>query len=86
MRVFDLQPGMQFKFPFSGGEGKVSTFITWKDQHPIWPSLALVIWRLPGGEYSFDALSLVQELPWMPIEQSKEERTQNLFTAMGIGG
>lgn len=56
MIVADLTPG-----DLIGNAGQAALYVT-QSQHPIWPSLRLVIWRLSDGTWSFDALSADQEV------------------------
>lgn len=52
--VCDLVPGDTVVL-----NGTPAIFIT-RTQHPLWPQLELVIWRLPDGSWSHDALSVDQ--------------------------
>lgn len=56
IRVRDLQPGDVVVHASSS-----ATFVA-QAEHPIWPSLRLVIWRLRDGSWSHDALSPEQEV------------------------
>lgn len=38
-----------------------ATFIA-RTQHPIWPSMQLVVWRLADGTWSHDALRMQQDV------------------------
>lgn len=42
-------------------DGRAATFIT-STQHPLWPHLQMVIWRLADGSWSHDALSHAQDV------------------------
>ena len=85
MRVNDLIPGMQFK-SFLPEEPGVITFIITHTLHPLYPELALVIWKMPNGGYSFDALDLRQELPYQPYPFNNPELLkQNLRGALQPG-
>ena len=70
-RVEELRPG---DLVTNGGMSAV--FIA-RCQHPLWPHLALVIWRLIGGpeEWSHDALDLRQDVGEVqPGDQAERER------------
>ena len=54
--VEDLLPG-DVVTSFFGS----ATFVARTD-HPIWPGLQLVIWRMDDGSWSLDALSAQQEV------------------------
>lgn len=54
--VRELQPGQVVTGPAGS-----ATFIT-HTQHPIWPHLRLVIWRLADGGISLDALDAGQDV------------------------
>lgn len=56
VKVSDLDPG---DLVVNGGAEAV--FIA-RTQHPVWPVLQLVIWRLGDGTVSLDALSADQEV------------------------
>ncbi len=53
--VADLIPGDIVDVPVAGA----GTFVA-RCQHPIWPHLQLVIWRLADGTWSLDALDARQ--------------------------
>lgn len=57
MIVAQLTPGDLI----GSAAGRTALYIT-QSEHPIWPSLRLVIWRLSDGTWSFDALSSQQEV------------------------
>lgn len=38
-------------------------------EHPIWPSLQLVIWRMPDGSWSHDALDARQDVGQIAADQ-----------------
>jgi hypothetical protein len=74
----DLLPG---DLVVLGGQSAV--FIT-RTQHPIFPSLQLVIWKMPDGwdfEWSLDALSADQEVG-VVIGSTGDERMERLRKAM----
>jgi hypothetical protein len=56
MRVSELVPGDVIEF--SGSRG---LYIA-QAEHPIWPALRLVVWRLEGGGWSHDALHPHQDV------------------------
>lgn len=41
--------------------GHSAVFVA-QTQHPLWPHLRLVVWRLPDGTWSHDALSALQDV------------------------
>lgn len=53
MKLRDLLPGMVLE----DVEGHKHTFVAFVPMHPIWPELALVVWRRDDGEWFHDALS-----------------------------
>lgn len=56
-RVRDLQSGDEVR-----NAGMSAVFVV-ATQHPIWPSLQLVVWRMPDGNgWSHDALDARQEI------------------------
>lgn len=55
-RVIDLQPGDLVTL------GDRSAVFIVQAEHPLWPVLQLVVWRLDDGTASFDALSSIQEV------------------------
>ena len=87
MRVQDLVPGMQIphRGPYIGLGSEVATFVARVDEHPVWPNLALVIWRMPdgwpSGVWSHDALSPAQDVG-EPLPSTVEERQRNLRAAL----
>jgi hypothetical protein len=58
-RVIDLIPGDVVEN--DDPQGRKGTFIA-QAQHPIWPSLRLVLWKMSDGTWSFDALDYYQEI------------------------
>lgn len=60
VKVLDLLPGDVFATsPIAPEEHAM--FIA-RTQHPIWPHLQLVIWRMTGGRWSHDALDILQDV------------------------
>lgn len=82
-RVVDLIPGDEVTI--FGGSSAV--FVARTD-HPIWPNLQLVVWRLPKGhpigEWSHDALSPVQEVG--DVTRSTPDERQARLRAALLGG
>jgi len=60
--------------------GRTGTFIGRSD-HPRYPSLALVVWRLDNGTVSFDALSYQQEVG--EVVSDRDDWSLNLHAALG---
>jgi hypothetical protein len=60
--------------------GLQATFVV-RTQHPIWPALCLVVWKLWDGTWSFDALSDAQEVGrLLPSDHEiRQERLQNVL-------
>jgi len=56
MMVYELTPGDVITV----GESR-ATFIA-RTQHPLYPSLCLVVWVLDNGQISLDALASVQDI------------------------
>jgi hypothetical protein len=54
--VADLTPGDLIE-----NAGQTALYVA-QAEHPIWPHLRLVIWRLSDGTWSFDALDSHQEV------------------------
>lgn len=54
--VYALVPG-----DIVATDDRSGTFIT-ATQHPLWPHLQLVIWRMDDGSWSHDALSAHQDV------------------------
>lgn len=50
-------------------------------EHPIYPQLRLVVWRLNDGSWSHDALSPLQEVG-TPEPSTADERSARLLTAL----
>lgn len=73
--VRDLQPG---DVVVHGGES--ATFVA-QTEHPIWPHLRLVIWRLRDGSWSHDALASGQEIG-VALPATAAERRTSLRAAL----
>jgi hypothetical protein len=56
MRVTDLKPGQYIE-----NGGMAATFVTFTN-HPLDRGMALVIWQLDSGEWSFDSLHPLQDV------------------------
>lgn len=54
---------------------KRGTFIA-HTKHPIWPSLQLVIWKMSDDTWSFDALSLNQDVGHLSPTSNKPKHNQ----------
>lgn len=83
VRVRELHPGMVFE---TKGTTRVTraTFIC-KTEHPLWPHLMLVVWKMSDGTMSFDALNPFQDLymtEW--IGQTMEEMQKAWKDAVGL--
>jgi hypothetical protein len=74
--VAELRPGDVVEQ--AGQEGLPATFII-RTEHPIWPKLSLVVWKLWDGSWSFDALSDAQEVGQLsPSDHgTRQERLRN---------
>jgi len=75
LRVCDLKPGDVIE-----NIGIRATFIT-HTAHPLYMALRLVVWRLDTDEYSFDALSLGEEVG-KRMEMTFRERISGLQAAL----
>lgn len=73
--VNGLQPG-----DIVSMAGLSATFVQ-QAEHPIWPGLQLVIWRLPDGSWSHDALD-PRQVVGERVEQSDEQRHESLRLAL----
>jgi hypothetical protein len=81
MRVSELVPGMQFTHVPMFGDKPV-TFIT-QCPHPLYHGLQMVIWKMPDGSWSHDALRSDQVLPAGEVIPSNHgERYTNLRMAI----
>lgn len=79
MKVLELTPGDQIIVPF--GEA-TATFVQ-QAEHPIWPHLRLVIWRMSDGSWSHDALDARQDVgDPVHLFPSPGTREKNLRTAL----
>jgi hypothetical protein len=58
--VYELLPGDVVENDWIGGP-KRACFVA-QTEHPVWPSLQLVIWRMDDGRWSHDALDARQEV------------------------
>lgn len=75
-RVCDLKPGDEVS-----NAGMSAVFVA-ATQHPIWPSLQLVVWRMPDGNgWSHDALNTQQEIGTV-TPSTPEERMVRLRKAL----
>lgn len=79
MKVCDLTPGDVVEL-----NGFRGTFIL-RQQHPLWQTLQLVIWRLDDGRVSFDALDANQEVGNVVSSNDTFKRMDSIREALGIG-
>jgi hypothetical protein len=80
IRVAELIPGQRVTLTGLFG-GRAATFVA-RTEHPIWPSLQLVIWWLHDGAWSHDALHAQQDLGVDPEPSTADERLTNLRIAI----
>lgn len=66
--------------------GPMTAVYVAQTQHPIWPHLRLVIWRLPGGEWSLDALDPRQEVGERPSQPEPPGRRELRLRDALVGG
>jgi hypothetical protein len=59
VKLYELTPGNMVEIPSLGR----SVFVGMISPHPLYPDLALVIWRMDNGTWSLDALLPGLELP-----------------------
>lgn len=76
VRVCDLLPGDEVHLPPDAS----AVFIA-QTQHPLWPQLQLVIWRLADGSWSHDALDFHQQVGTR-TPSSYADRMARLRTAL----
>lgn len=57
--------------------GHSAIFVT-EGPHPLYPKLRLVVWRVDGREWSFDALSAEQEVGEVVQGETAETRNKRL--------
>lgn len=75
MRISDLKPGDQWFIDDDHG----ATFVGAFTPHPVYPSLALVIWWLHHEQrWSLDALRITQEIPGRLVPVGEHHRMRNL--------
>lgn len=80
MRVVDLQPGQYIELA-----GKGATFLT-VNHHPLDRGMALVVWYLDDGTWSFDSLMWNQDVGGAdPAQNSKEQCFHRLRTILNRG-
>jgi hypothetical protein len=78
VRVSDLLPGDRVT------QGADSAVFVAQTEHPLWPDLRLVVWRLANGMWSHDALSPAQDVGEM-TPSTADERKGRLQSAL-LGG
>lgn len=61
--------------------GDTSAIFVAQTEHPIWPHLRLVIWKMSDGSWSHDALSAGQDVG-EPVPTSTLDRASNLRLAL----
>lgn len=74
MKVADLTPGLYIEL-----SGKGATVIS-LGSHPLDPGMALVVWELEEGKYSFDSLAWMQDVGGAdPEKNTPEQRHHRLL-------
>ncbi|GAA1401861.1 hypothetical protein GCM10009613_60900 [Pseudonocardia kongjuensis] len=83
MRIADLRPGDRLE---GSPTGESATLISWSVPHPVYPALALVVWRMGDGRLSLDALDPEQHdvTGSVVVEQSEDQRLESLRRAIGF--
>jgi hypothetical protein len=83
-RVKNLEPGTMVKYP--GARGRRAVVIAVHHPHPYWPTLSLVVWRMPHGWSETDRFSLDALDPEQMIEdtipEDRHTRTENVRRAL----
>jgi len=77
--VGELRHGEQLVL--DGPFGTITSTFVAETQHPIWPNLRLVIWRMGDGSWSHDALDFAQDVG-TPEPSTPDERQTNLRRAL----
>jgi hypothetical protein len=77
VRVSELLPGDLVTLP----EADASATFIQQVQHPLWPHLRLVIWKLDDGTWSLDALDARQDVG-LRADLSHADRKQALQRAL----
>lgn len=78
MRVCDLLPGDVVWHEAIPG---VEAIFVQRAEHPLYPGLQLVVWRMNDGTWSHDALADAQDVGNVTLA-TPEERTANLRRAL----
>lgn len=78
--VGDLSPGDLVTLSVTD----LSAVFIARTEHPLWPHLQLVIWKMPDGSWSHDALFAHQEIGTI-TPSAPEERTARLRRALWNG-
>lgn len=81
MKIRDLRPGDRLD---GSPTGESATLISWSVPHPVYPGLALVVWRMGDGRLSLDALDPEQHdvTGSRVVAQSEDERLESLRRAL----
>lgn len=74
-RIYELTPGDLVT------NADMSAVFVARTEHPIWPHLQLVIWRMDGGSWSHDALDARQDVGLIRLATA-EERASRLRDAL----
>jgi hypothetical protein len=74
-QVRDLMPGDLVS------QGEMSAVYVAQCEHPIWPRMRLVIWKLDDGRWSHDALAFYQDVGAVTVS-TDEERRERLRLAL----
>lgn len=80
MKIRELLPGDRVS---GGAGGGFATLISWSTPHPMWPGLALVVWRMRDGRLQLDALDPEYTAPTVHrVEQTEDQRMASLRSAI----
>lgn len=75
-RVSELSPGNVVE-----NFGRSAVFVA-QTEHPIWPHLRLVIWKMDDGSWSHDALDARQDVGQLKPWDEPDERMATLRFAL----
>lgn len=75
-KVADLMPGNEVWHT-----DRSAIFVA-QTEHPIWPHLRLVVWKLDDGTWSHDALDARQDVGQVRPWNEPDDRTSNLRRAL----
>lgn len=76
-RVSDLTPGDEVMLL-----GRSAVFVA-QTEHPIWPGLRLVVWKLDDGSWSHDALDARQEVGDTRPSTADDRMTKLRYALLG---